>query len=117
MRDARQPDFKNGTGPAAYQTYAAGGILMMNQAEILQISPQSEKTPPGLPNPPPNFTTFLFYDTWAFFLITSKVPDARQQGSSSRSRIQHTSQGDAAAANAAGGILMVDQGSAGRLTT
>ncbi len=27
-----------------------------------------------------------------------------------RSRIRHTSQGDAAAANAAGGILMVDQG-------
>ncbi len=33
--------------------------------------------------------------------------DARQQGSSTRSRISHTSQGDAAAANAAGGILMV----------
>ncbi len=31
------------------------------------------------------------------------------QGSSIRSRISHTSQGDVAAANAAGGILMVDQ--------
>ncbi len=67
------------------------------------------------PNPPPDFTTFLFYDTYAFFLITSKVADARQTdlkngGSSTRSRIRHTSQGDAAAANAAGGILMENQG-------
>ncbi len=37
------------------------------------------------------------------------------QGSSTRSRIRHTSQGDAAAANAAGVILMVDQGGIKRL--
>ncbi len=34
----------------------------------------------------------------------------QMQDSSTRSRIRHTSQGDAAAANAAGGILMMEQG-------
>ncbi len=63
-----------------------------------------------IPNPPPDFTTFLFYDTYAFYLITSKVADARppdlKNGDSSiRSRIRHTSQGDVAAANAVGGIV------------
>ncbi len=65
-------------------------------------------------NPPPDFTTFLFYDTYAFFLITIRMPDARQpdlkNGEQALRRIRHTPQGNANAANAAGGILMVNQG-------
>ncbi len=40
----------------------------------------------------------------------ARQPDLKNRGSSTRSRIRHTSQGDAAAANVAAGILMVDQG-------
>ncbi len=43
------------------------------------------------------------------------MPDARQPDLKNEEqalrRIRHTTQGNAAAANAAGGILMVDQGS------
>ncbi len=65
-------------------------------------------------NPPPNFITFIFYRTYSYFLITSKMPDARQpdlkNGEQALRRIRHTPQGDAVECNAAGGILMVDQG-------
>ncbi len=41
-------------------------------------------------NPPPNFITILFYDTYVFSLITSKLPDARGNRTQLQKRIRHT---------------------------
>ncbi len=67
----------------------------------------------------PNFITFIFYRTYVYFLITRKMPDARQPDLKMGSRpwgvldIQPREIGTAV--NAPGGILMVDQGIRGKV--